>query len=497
MGRALRRAAPVVAAVALGTAFLTAVLVFQDSMWATAEHDLDEALGDHSFVIQPACRSGSPLTDEVARQLEELPGVEAVTPAAHGIAFVRHGQRTKATMFNSLEWLPPSADLAEGALPGSGEVLMSVAAARDHGAGVGAEVEVLETPFEDSGVTVTVSGLFEPAGIVLPGDEQSMYATTATVGEMRGSAPGEFSELLVTGGSADDIGGKVNSLETVSQAGGARVRTVDAFVSAQVREALRGDQYLRLGVMAIVAAAFIVLALVIRSAFGVQVEREARTYALERCLGATRGQVIREVLVGAGLVGLPAAVVGAALGAGLVAGLCAVGAVPLVFSAGPIHLATAVVAGVAVCVVGALGPAFQASRNSPLGAYQASVGGRSPAKTSRRIAPWVQLAVFAGAVAVLAGSAVIGALTLAIPLAVVVAVLGVALAGRASVLVAGLLSKLETVRRRTVLAEACERVVANPGRSASIAGLAYAAVAFIALVGVGSSSGMASVRQAD
>ncbi|MDR1187081.1 MAG: ABC transporter permease [Bifidobacteriaceae bacterium] len=497
MHRELRRAAPIALAVALGTAFLASVFMFQDSMWAAAKHDLDQAFEEYSLVVRTARHADpSPLDDRAAARIADLPGVEGVTGSSHGTAFVSRGDRAKAARFSSLDWLPPSVELAEGSLPQDGEVLISEAAARDYGTRPGAELTVAPTPMDTSGMDVKVSGLIRPTGVVLPGGEQHLYGTQATIGQLLGYAPGEYSDLLVAGGAVEDVADELASLDTVEQAGGATVQALSDFVTSQVKQVLPGRDYLSIGAATVALAAFIVLALVVKSAFGVQVEREARSYSLERLVGATRGQVVRGVLANAAWVGALSAVVGVAVGVGLIAALCAIPTMPLVFSASPASLLVAGLAGTLVCVIGAVAPALQAAKSSPLGAFKASASGRQRAKGSWRAVPWVRLALLAGAVSAMALFAVMGVLSLAIMAAVVVAVVTISLAGRVSTLAARAASRLGPIRSRTVLSEACERITANPGRSASITGLACAAVAFVALVGVGMSSAAASVGKA-
>ncbi|MDR1118422.1 MAG: ABC transporter permease, partial [Bifidobacteriaceae bacterium] len=224
--------------------------------------------------------------------------------------------------------------------------------------------------------------------------------------------------------------------------------------------------------------------------------REARAHALERLVGATRGQVFRRVLGGAAWIGLLSAAVGAAAGAALVAAALALPAVPLVFSWSAGSLIAPVAAGALVCVFGAAGPARQASKSSPLAAYRSSAGGRPEAKASRRSAPWVRLGLFAAALAGMAACAVVGQLYPTIVAAVVVAALGISLTRPGAAAAARALGAVGASRGWTAIAEACERILAKPGRSASVAGLACAAVAFVVMVGVGGASLTASVSQA-
>jgi putative ABC transport system permease protein len=157
----------------------------------------------------------------------------------------------------------------------------------------------------------------------------------------------------------------------------------------QVRHdlAVRSAKYVDGFLAVLTATALVALAvggLVVYNTFRILVAQRTREYALLRCVGASRGQLVRLVFVESGLIGLAAAVGGVGLGTGvgwaLLAGQDTLGrglpdyhvSVPLLAMVAP------VVTGFVVTVGSALIPAFAAGRVSPLAALRsvASSGAR-------------------------------------------------------------------------------------------------------------------------
>ncbi|MBN3585243.1 FtsX-like permease family protein, partial [Algoriphagus aestuarii] len=112
------------------------------------------------------------------------------------------------------------------------------------------------------------------------------------------------------------------------------------------------------------AVSVFVAALVIHNTFTILVAQRQRELALLRCVGATRGQVFRAVLVEALVVGMAASAVGVVAGIGLGWGAFALGerfitdsttSSPLVITAVPIVVGLLV--GVLSSVASALHPA--------------------------------------------------------------------------------------------------------------------------------------------
>ena len=117
-------------------------------------------------------------------------------------------------------------------------------------------------------------------------------------------------------------------------------------------------------------------AFVIANTFTILVAQRVRELALLRCVGGSRAQVLRSVLLEAAVVGLCGGAVGLGLGFGLAyalfGGANALGAAlpshPLVLTAAPV--AVALLVGVLVTMGAALVPAVRAGRVPPLAALR-------------------------------------------------------------------------------------------------------------------------------
>ncbi|MEV5746246.1 FtsX-like permease family protein [Actinoallomurus sp. NPDC052308] len=134
--------------------------------------------------------------------------------------------------------------------------------------------------------------------------------------------------------------------------------------------------------LAFAFVALFVAALVIYNTFNILITQRTREMALLRCVGATRGQVFRGVLVESAVVGLLASVLGAIVGIGLGYGAALVFAsgtgMPggsLVVSATPFLVG--VPTGLAVTVLSALMPARAATRVPPVAALRTQSEGRA------------------------------------------------------------------------------------------------------------------------
>jgi putative ABC transport system permease protein len=166
--------------------------------------------------------------------------------------------------------------------------------------------------------------------------------------------------------------------------------------------------YLRMLLLAMAAAALLVGALLIANTFAMVVASRTRELAVLRAAGATGRQVLGSVLVEAAAVGTLASAAGAGLGVVVAAGLrrllAAFGTAlpdgPLVVE--PAALVAPFVAGVAVTLLAALGPARRAARVSPLEALRSAT---VPAVRSRRRLAGAALLGVAGAASLVVATA--------------------------------------------------------------------------------------------
>ncbi|WP_205473169.1 FtsX-like permease family protein [Nocardioides sp. SYSU D00038] len=246
----------------------------------------------------------------------------------------------------------------EGRFPrGPGEAVADVNAAKSEGVGVG---DPLTVGAGSRAVEVTVVGLVDSpsasvgATLYLPWSEVTAWSQTLYVDSVayRGAGPEELSGVPGT------------------------VRDVDEFVEDRSTELSQGVNVLAYVLLLFAAIALTVAVLVIANTFSILFAQRTRDFALLRCVGATRRQVLRSVRVEALLLGAVSSVVGVVAGAGLGLGLVALvrelspraplGAV----SFSPAWLAAALVTGLVVTLLAAWLPTRKVVRVSPLAALR-------------------------------------------------------------------------------------------------------------------------------
>ena len=490
----MRRLRSIGVAVALGVGFLMAVLTFTDSLWHTVERDLDDTLSGYDHVVlQPFPGAQGAVDEELAEQIREIPGVDGVTPSISTTVFVERGILQDPVQVRSLEWLPPGAELLEGSRPGAGEVLLDASVARDLGFSVGDPIRTLEDLTAAEYTEVEVSGLVEAPPVPAPGANNVLYGEVPTLNEVVPFDSGEYSQLFIEGSGPEGPAAELDALAAGDPERDYSVVAAEEFVSDRAQADLPGASQVVMGTVAVSALAFVVLLLVIRSVFTVRIEQDRREFSLRRCLGASRGQIFRSVLVDALAVGAVSSLVGVGLAVALMAVVFQLPVVPLDFGVSLSSAVIAVVAGVLVCVIGALGPAAQAMRSSPLGALRDSAETGRTRRAGGLV--WLKLAGLVLALAGLGLSASTGLLPGAVLASAVLVLVLLWLIRPVTVATTGLLLRLPWFHRRIAVEEALERSGSNPRRSASIVSLAAVTAAFVGLVGAGSATVFASMEK--
>lgn len=492
----LRRLHTVGTAVVLGVGFLAAVLAFNDSLWKTVEQDLEKAFSEYDHVVEqprPLFDAGT-LDAELAEQIRAVPGVDQVTPSIRTHTIVERGTLQDLVQLRSMDWLPPGTEVVEGEWPEAGEVVLDVSVARDLGFSPGDTVRVLDDMEDTEYTEVVVSGTVEgtPSSPVSEGGH-FVYGEVDSLVQVLDHPDSEYSLLFVQGSADTESGELAAALDALTTEDlDYSVIPTDTFISSETHNALPGGKTLATGITAVSAAAFTVLLLVIRSVFTVRIERDRHEFSLRRCLGASRGHIFGSVLLEALAIGTVSSLVGVALGAGLLAALFTLPPVPFDFGVDAASVAIAVAAGVATCIVGALGPAMQAMKNSPLEALRDSADTVQNGTVERR--PWLRSAVLLLALFGLGTSAHLGVLPGAIFMAAVLVVAVLSLIRPVTVAITRLLLRIPWFNRCVVPSEALERTLANPHRSGSIVALAMVTTAFVSLVAGGSSLVLTSLE---
>ncbi|WP_406289947.1 FtsX-like permease family protein [Embleya sp. NBC_00896] len=437
-----RRLVGLLLAVLLGTAFLSGALVLADTMSSS----IGGLIRDSGAGTDVVVRNATAVTDDPGTQrggidaglvdrVRAVPGVANAEPVIQGYGQVV-GKDGKALTGNGPRmagnWVPDPAltpyRLADGRAPAaSDEVVIDRATAKQGHLKPGDRVTVL-TP---GPVPVTIVGI-------------------ATFGDQDAFGGGSFTAFDLTGARQHVLrdAGKVSTIA---------VRAVDGTdqkeLAARVQQALPADAQalpgseatgeavdavedgfltiFRTFLTVFAAIALVVAAFSINHTFSVVAAQRTREVALMRALGAGRGQVLRQALIEALVIGVIASTAGLAAGVGLAAGLkelfTALGvelpARGLTFKASTALIVLPV--GILVTAFAALVPAVRGSRVAPVTALRGA-GAESAALPRRRLLVGVVL-LAAGIAVGIAGGGMLG-LAVAAP-AVLVGVLLIAPAG--------------------------------------------------------------------
>lgn len=473
MSKNFQRLRPIIVAVILGVTFLGTVFNLNAALWHTTEKDLRDAFGHYTHVITPS--PDAQLNAALIDELRTRSGVTEVDGSIQTMGFLKRGTLLDGFNVRTLNWLSPDATLIAGHRPTAAhEALISGETSKRLNLKVGDQIDLAPTVMEGESTTpITISGLVDVPASVLPQSRATLYATADAAHRIAQTEDSpQFSHLFLTLDKNADPELALQGLD---------YRNIESFIRGETSNSIPGGRLLPLLLMALSFASFLVLILVIRSVYTVRIQQDRRDYSLRRCLGATRRQVFWSVLINSLMVGLVASVIGAVLSLVLVAAICSIPTVPLVFGTSVLSILGAILAGTVVCGLGAIGPARQAMKNTPLGALRDSA---SAAPTTPKL-PIIRLAIFLLAFAALVGSAWLGIVPAAVLAAAVVVVLGLSF-----------ITSLTAVTARILPAcDATEKIAANPLRASSITSLTAITVAFIVLISSGSASVLASLNK--
>lgn len=413
-----RRLTGVVAAVALGVAFLAGALTLGDTLSANFTQLFSTATSGISVVVRSATAVGGgatgarpPIPGSLLASVRAVPGVAAAQPSITGAAELL-GSDGKAIgglgpPRSAGNWIADPAltpyRLAAGRAPrGLDEVVIDRGAASTGRLRIGSVTTVLIP----APVRVRIVGL------ATFGSANSFGGAPYTAFSLAGAQryltrrPGEVSAIEVSaarGVSPDALAARLDralppGVQAVSGTELTRQNLSDLnseFLSA-----------LRIFLVIFAGIALLVAAFSIASTFGILAAQRAREAALLRAVGATRRQVFAGVLAEALAVGVAGSALGLAGGlviAGLLKGLFdsfgfALPAAGLVVTAASVVISLA--AGIVITVGVSVVPALRASRVPPLEALRESAA--EPAGSSR-------VRAAAGIAAVVAGIAVAAA----------------------------------------------------------------------------------------
>ncbi|MGI8937828.1 MAG: ABC transporter permease [Iamia sp.] len=390
-----RRFTSTIIAVALGVAFLAAVLMlvatFQksfDDMFATATAETAAAVRSADAVeLGFGDSARGEIDTALADDIAATDGVAAVAPLRDGVAQIEGadgeiigggGPPQMGSQWIDIPELDPWV-LTDGRAPvGPEEVVIDAASARQGYLQVGDATRV----FTPEPVDVTIVGVARFGTADSPGPlTAALFSEEGAITHL-GGTPGMVDGFQVTadpGVSEDQVTDALNA---------ALPDDVEAITGTELTEESQqiGRDFvsiLRPALLAFALIALIVGAFSIYNTFAIVVAQRARDAALLRAIGASRGQITRSTLIEAAIVGVVGSGLGFLVGMGLAAGLSALMAsftggffASLVISVSTVAIAFAV--GIGVTVVAALLPARRASRVPPVAALRdiAVDGGR-------------------------------------------------------------------------------------------------------------------------
>ncbi len=368
-------------AILLGTAFVAASLLASATMRQATYDSFTASYADADLVVSA---NDTPLTSDAVDAIRETDGVTAADVAAYlGLQVTG----TRATEFIGASSTPSDPSLAVGTIDdgteatSDDEIVLSTAVADRIGAGIGDDVRIEWQTVDGQPVsaTVTVVGLLAETGSFFTNGDDSRVAPSLYESMLEDQSPdGTFyGSVLLNLDDGADVGDVRAALEADAALDGAQIQTITEIAESMSAE-LTGSTVAFLTLMlAFAAVALAVASLVITNTFQVLVAQRTKTLALLRCVGASRGQIRRSVLLEAALLGLLSSLAGLALGSVVVIG--GVRVLGDVFPAAAVGTAvpfdwwvpvTTIGIGVVVTLLAALVPARMATRVAPVAALR-------------------------------------------------------------------------------------------------------------------------------
>ncbi|MGE3141649.1 MAG: FtsX-like permease family protein, partial [Thermoleophilia bacterium] len=380
--------------------------------------------------------------------------------------------------------------LAEGAwASGPGQVVLDQATAEDNGFAVGDTVRVAA---EGPVCEFTVTGLARFGGVDSLGGATMAIWDVPTARQMLGQTGFDAIQVAAEPGvSPGELESRIAPLLPASTeiSTGAEQAAADKAVIDEAITFIRG-LLLAFGGIALFVGAFVIF-----NTLSITVAQRSRELATLRTLGASRRQVLRSVLVEAGIIGIVASLAGLGLGVLLASGLSELFRVMgLDMPQGDTVYATrtvvvALVVGTVVTVLAGLVPAIRATRVPPIAAVRE--GAATEGASSRRSAVVAVVATALAGVALARGLMADGLATgdrmMMIGAGVLALFIGVAVVS--SRLVRPIAAVVGWPLGRTAPgALARENAVRNPARTAATSAalmIGLALVTFVTVLGTG------------
>lgn len=475
-------------AVVLSVAFVAATLVLGASLNSSVLASLTGDVGRYSVVV--ATSGSESLSDARLHQVRSTVGVERV-----------HAVRTATVMVDGgfgVLTTPPAATsasrLTNGRWPaGPGEVAVSSVIASQTGTRIGGVLGISTPGQASTAPSPRVVGIVDAGRDArYAGGMPVLFATDAGINALTGATG--WAEFDIVGARGTDPAALRDTvaaaLGVTTPRPGVTVQTGTERAAAMADAVGGANRAMTTFVLAFAGVTLVVSAIVVANTFAILLARRSRETALLRCVGATRGQLLRSGLVESLLLGAVFSVIGTAVGVATGIGLVALAAragfaVGELTVALPLHaLVVPVVTGVVLMVVSSLVPTLRATRVGPLAALHPSAAMTVSSRAGRIRLVLGALIFVLGAAAVVVGG-VSGSLALAFP-GGVLSILGVlVLAGVAVPLVTRIVGRPAAKVAGVPGDLAVDNTVRNPGRAAATASALLVGVTLVTMTVVG------------
>ena len=320
-------------------------------------------------------------------RVRTAPGVAAVAPFEAGTVAVSRpglpGDGEIWAVVTGVDGPLGRFPAVSGSLPATPQdVAISEEAARRTGLNVGDRFALIGAAADAN--DLVVSGVVAARAQAL----STVVAPPQVVTQLTGAGPTQLDVQAAPDASAADLQTALAGL----LGDGVRVGSASEARSAELAATFGGGLSAVFAVLAVFAvAAAVAAALTTFCVFGIVAKRQQRSVLLLRGVGATRGQVLRALLVNAGLTGLVAGILGLALSLGLVQLVrlaIRVGAGENLPATAPTwSLVGACVAGaVLTTLLAAVGPAVRVSGQRPAAVTAPEVASRQVGRRIQRVA---------------------------------------------------------------------------------------------------------------
>ena len=481
-------------AVALGVMLVSGTYVFTDTINASFDRLFSAANAASDLVVTPDVDAADTVTGNAPRLDQALVGrigaVDGVARAEGAIndqgatLLTVSGRRLSGQAPTILGTVSPAGfggtTYDEGRAPRTPrELAVDPATAERAGVDVGGRLALAG---QEGRRTYVLTGLVSLGGSSI-GGASAVLVTLAEAQRITGRGGVDRVDVaLGPGARAEAVAGDVRRLAGPD----ARVRTGAQQAQAQSSEIEDQLSFLPTTLLAFAGIAVFVGAFLIFNTLSITVTQRAREFALLRTLGASRGQVLRAVLLEGLAIGVVGSLVGLGLGLLVAIGLKALFSligVDLPSQGTVIQARTIVVAlaiGIVVTLVSAVVPARRATRVPPVAALREGIA-LPETRASRWVLPAGIVVTVLGVAAMVAGLLVNGGILALAGAGAAVTFLGVALlsptlVGPLAALVGRPLERLTGVTGRL----ARENTVRQPGRTAVTAAALMIGVALVA-----------------